>query len=95
MAEVSAKAREARQNLSALMEKHSRFGARDSEGLWAFDMTYDAGTIGKPFPLSGENPWELYESIPGWESASVELIKASREYWKALLEERLGVTISD
>lgn len=86
--------------LLATMKKYSNFGAQDSEGFHALERLEYAVEHCERFPLNAgpwpyDNPWELYESVDGWGIASVELIEAAREYWKAKMGERLGVTIGD
>jgi hypothetical protein len=80
-------------NLEALMHKYDKFGAGDSEGWQAMRRVEYAAGDGKAFPLSGRNPFQLYESVPGWQTPSSELVAAAEVYWKTLLQERLGVTI--
>jgi hypothetical protein len=79
--------------LDQAMKVWSDYGAQDSEGYHAYDRVIEAGREGNPYPLRGENPWQLYESQPGWQKASVELDRAARQLWKALLERRLGIQI--
>ena len=82
---------QAHENLIAAMRKHTNFGARDSEGWDAVECVTEAIERGKPFPLKGENPFQLYQSIPGWRDASIELVEAAQVYWKAALMQRLGL----
>lgn len=77
--------------LTALMKQHANFGAVDSEGWQAVECVERAIRDGKPFPLQGENPFQLYQSTPGWATASAELVEAARAYWKAKVTERLGL----
>lgn len=83
----------ARQVLSNLMQKYSYLGALDSEPRYCLSAVEDAGRNGKPFPLRGRNPWELYSSFPGWQTASSEMTEAALHYWKRLIEQHLGVEV--
>jgi len=88
--------------LTALRRKHADYGATDTEGREAVYVVEEAAERGQPFPFVPRsasvhypfNPFQLYSSIPGWEEASAELVAAAREYWTALVEERLGVCIA-
>lgn len=82
------------ESLTKLMRKHDRYGASDSEGWQAVRRVEYAVDEGKTFPLQGRNPFQIYESIAGWETASAELVAAAQVYWKALVEEKLGITIA-
>jgi hypothetical protein len=73
------------------MRKHSDFGASDSEGYHALADIERAMENGKPFPLRGDNPFQLYSSMAGWEAVSAELVELGRAYWKAGVVERLGL----
>lgn len=92
----------ARMQLHALRRKHADYGAQDTEGREAVAIVEEAVEQGKSFPFVQRsassyypfNPFQLYSSIDGWETASHELIEAAREYWTALTEEKLGVTIA-
>jgi hypothetical protein len=84
----------ARQQLTNLMRKHDDYGAQDTEGWDALRIVERAAQEGQRFPFaSGGNHFQLYQSVPGWEAASAELNAAAEVYWKAVLSERLGVTI--
>jgi hypothetical protein len=82
-------------DLDALMDKHSKFGAADSEGFNAVSRIEEAILTGKSFPLTGENPFDLYQSQLGWEAASAELIAAGRNYWKMAIIENMGLTMEE
>lgn len=95
-------AAEARNNLYTLLKKYADFGAMDSEPMYMAELIEEWGKNGQPLPKSFDtpilpnfplNPFELYESREGWEQASNELREAGRTYWKALIQERLGVGI--
>lgn len=73
------------------MEKHSNFGACDSEGYRALDSVEVAVENIKPFPLTGINPFELYESLPGWQTANADLVSAARGYWVEGVRTALGL----
>lgn len=81
--------------LIVLMKKYDDFGAMDSEALAACDRVEEAAAKGKPFPLSGSNPFELYESAPGWTTVSAQLIGAARRMYAKKLSDRLGLTVFD
>lgn len=87
------KSSEAQSKLLKLMRDYDRFGADDSEGNHTVDMVENAADNGKVPPLRGRNPFQLYESVPGWEEVSTILIAAAHEYWLCMLEERLGITV--
>ena len=84
---------QAQLTIDGAMRKYAAFGAMDSEGYHAVMRVERAAREGQPFPLRGTNPFDLYRSVSGWEDASAELIKAARELWMCLLEERLGILI--
>lgn len=77
--------------LMAAMRKHAGFGAMDSEGWHAVERIEAAIRDGKPYPLRGDNPFEIYSSMDGWEVVSAELDKLGREFWRAGITERLGL----
>lgn len=74
----------AQKKLEALMKQYDGFGARDSKCLYHFAQVVDAAEHRKPFPLKGHNPWELYESVAGWEQASAALTDAAMDLWMAI-----------
>jgi hypothetical protein len=81
--------------LDDLREKHANFGASDTEGRYAVMDIEDAVAAGQRFPFRNQpNPFQLYQSVPGWEQASGELVAAAQAYWTALTEEKLGIAIS-
>jgi len=73
------------------MEKYSNFGATDSEGFHALDRVSRAVLDTKPFPLTGENPFQLYSSVPGWTTANADLVSAARGYWVEGVRAALGL----
>lgn len=81
--------------LDNLMRDYDKFGARDSEPVYQLDRVTAAGKSAQPFPLHGDNPWELYSSIPGWRDANLVLVRKAHEYWCALVEQRLGIKIAN
>lgn len=97
-------AKTAEKTLHSLMRKYANYGAQDSEGYATMRQIETAAQEGQPFPLVPSslhsqhnfpfNPWELYESVPGWEQASSELLQTSLTYYKALVKEQLGVSLA-
>ena len=95
----------ARIKLTDLMRKHRDYGAQDNEGWAAMDEVAKAATEGRRFPLAPHknddefvqiikrNPFQLYESVAGWEQASAKLVAAAEVYWKALVSEKVDITI--
>lgn len=82
-------------DLTNLMSRYANHGATDSEGWQAMREIEAAADEGKRFPFTTRrNPFQLYESVSGWEQASAELVNAAEIYWKALVEEKLGITIA-
>jgi len=89
----------ARIKLTDLMRKHRDYGAQDSEGWAAMDQVAEAAAKGKHFPLTPHknddgsmqiikrNPFQLYESVAGWEQVSAKLVAAAEVYWKTLVSE--------
>ncbi|MGC1296915.1 MAG: hypothetical protein WA869_17935 [Alloacidobacterium sp.] len=85
----------AQHQLTNLMLKHGRYGAQDSEGWQAVREVEAAAEEGKPFPFENRrNPFQLYESVPGWEQVSAVLVAAAGTYWKALVSEKLEIIIA-
>lgn len=77
--------------LFEIMKTYSNYGAEDSEGYSAVSEVELAVINGKPFPLQGPNPFDLYSHKPGWESVSQTLVVKAKEYWREALIERLGL----
>jgi len=90
---------DARKRLTSLMREHGDFGAVDTEGWQAVGEVMDAAEQGKPFPFKRstegnplqQNPFQLYETVDGWQLASDQLVDAAEAYWRALVEQRLGI----
>ena len=80
-------------NLDSLMKAYRGFGAQDSEGRYHYDRVIHAANHHQPFPLQGKNPWELYESVPGWEVASQALTDAARVLWAVIMGTYIDVTV--
>ena len=80
-------------HMCAVMSACGNWGAQDSEGHAAVRQVEYAAGDGEPFPLKGPNPFELYESVPGWRAASAKLMSAAKRYYAALIKERLGVNL--
>jgi hypothetical protein len=85
---------EALKALYETMKQYADFGASDSEGYQAVDRVDEAIEDGRRFPLRTRNPFQLYESRPGWDVASGNLINAALLYWQAGISERLEVSIN-
>lgn len=89
------KSRIAEKQLAELMSKHRDFGAVDSEGWQAVRQVEEAADAGERFPFNYRNPFQLYESVHGWQTASAELVAAAEVYWRALVAEKLGITVAE
>lgn len=74
-----------------IMEKYEQFGAQDLEGYNALYVVEDAVRNTKPFPLTGINPFDLYESERGWQTANADLVSAARGYWVEGVRTALGL----
>jgi hypothetical protein len=83
--------KQTRQELNAAMKLYASYGAMDSEGFYALERIEDAIENGKPFPLKGSNPWELYQSVPGWDAAHTALMITGEKYWRAAITQKLGL----
>ena len=72
--------------LEVYMKNNGKHGADDSEGWYAFNDVAMAGKAGQKFPLSGHNPFSLYEEPgSGWEIVSAKLVALAKEYHRSLI----------
>jgi hypothetical protein len=92
----------ARERLYKAMKEYGQYGASDSEGMHAVDRIEEAILTGKRFPFESNdngpvamllksNPFQLYESVEGWQEASTRLVALCRSYWRSALIENLGL----
>lgn len=82
-----------REKFTLAMSSFSNYGTRDSEGDYAIARIEDAILYNKKFPLTGENPFELYQSVTGWNLVSERLIELAHAYWRAAVIENLSLDI--
>ena len=84
---------EAKAHMEAVMREYSNYGCRDSEGLRALDKVYECAAEDRKLPkwFDNPNPFQIYQSMAGWEIASDALVSAARALWRALVKENLGI----
>lgn len=65
-------------------ESLKAWGATDSEPRWTFNNLMRKAMRGEPWTDFDYTRWELFESVPGWRTASIRLTAAAKKVYTKL-----------